>query len=29
MAEKLKAKSTSYIELKRGVLIESRAVAGQ
>jgi len=29
MVEKLKAKSTSYIELKRGVLIESPAVAGQ
>jgi len=29
MAEKLKAKSTSYIELKRGVLIEVPSVAGQ
>ena len=29
MAEKLKAKSTSYIELKRGVLIEAPSVAGQ
>jgi len=29
MAEKLKAKSTSYIELKRGVLIEIPLVAGQ
>ena len=29
LAEKLKARSTSYIELKRGVLIESPAAAGQ
>ena len=29
LALKLKARSTSYIELKRGVLIESPAAAGQ
>ncbi|MFA5400234.1 MAG: adenosylmethionine decarboxylase [Dehalococcoidia bacterium] len=29
LAEKLKAKSTSYIELKRGVLMESPAAAGR
>jgi S-adenosylmethionine decarboxylase len=29
LAERLKAKSTSYIELKRGVLLESPAAAGQ
>jgi len=29
MAEKLKAKSTSYIELKRGLLTESPAAAGR
>jgi len=29
LAEKLKAKSTSYIELNRGVLIESPAPVGQ
>lgn len=29
LAEKLKAKSTSYIELKRGVLVESPAAAGR
>jgi len=28
MAEKLKAKSTSYIELKRGVLMEAPLVSG-
>jgi S-adenosylmethionine decarboxylase len=28
MADRLKAKSTSYIELKRGVLLESPAAAG-
>lgn len=29
LAEKLKAKSTSYIELKRGVMLESPAAAGR
>lgn len=29
LAEKLKAKSTSYIELKRGLLTESPAAAGR
>jgi len=29
LAEKLKAKSTSYIELKRGVLMESPAAVGR
>jgi S-adenosylmethionine decarboxylase len=29
LAERLKAKSTSFIELKRGVLIESPAAAGR
>jgi len=29
LAERLKAKSTSYIELKRGVLTESPAAAGR
>ena len=29
LAEKLKAKSTSYIELKRGVMMESPAAAGR
>ena len=29
LAEKLKARSTSYIELKRGVLLESPAAAGR
>jgi S-adenosylmethionine decarboxylase len=29
LAERLKAKSTSFIELKRGVLIESPAAAGK
>ena len=29
LADKLKAKSTSYIELKRGVLMESPAAAGR
>jgi S-adenosylmethionine decarboxylase len=29
LADRLKAKSTSYIELKRGVLLESPAAAGR
>jgi S-adenosylmethionine decarboxylase len=29
MAERLKAKTTTYIELKRGVLIESRVMVSQ